>query len=63
MTDQNEIAPIAYLDLLHFAGLAPEVFAQLNDAQRAEYERAYRASGVQPGGPERAQGRGPRASR
>lgn len=61
-TTQNEAsANIALVDLLHFANLSPTRFSHLSEAEVEDWKRKYREAGVQPGEPERVQGRAPQA--
>lgn len=61
-TNQTEAgAEIALVDLLHFANLSPTRFSHLSEAEVEDLKRRYREAGVQPGEPERVQGRAPQA--
>jgi hypothetical protein len=61
-TNQNQAsANIALVDLLFFSNLSPSRWAHLSEAERADWARKYREAGVQPGEPERVQGRAPQA--
>jgi len=56
-SNESQAEAINIVDIIHFSGLSPERYYGLDEERKAEWERAFRASGASSGVHELAQGR------